>query len=245
MGVNAQTSVPAFTAGQVLTAAEMTEVNTGIPVFATTVTRDAAFGGSGEKVLAEGQFAYIEATNTTQYYDGSAWVAVAATPGLVCVKAQTAFTAASSITADNVFTASYTNYKIVVNYTTSTNNDIFLKLRVGGVSASTNYNRVYLQGNASSAAVASSTAQTSMLIGVNSQTINGSIIIELHRPAEATATMITAINNMPTGGLYTSPAIWNFGNNHSTATAYDGVELLVTSGSTTGTYTIYGYGITV
>jgi hypothetical protein len=245
MGVNAQTAVPAFTAGQVLTAAQQTQINTGIPVFATTVTRDAAFGGAGEKVLAEGQFAYIEATNTTQYYDGSSWVAVGATPGLVCVKAQTAFTAVSSITADNVFTASYTNYKIVVNYTTSTSNDIFLKLRVGGVSASTNYNRVYLQGAASSASVASSTGQTSMLIGVNSQTINGSIIIELHRPAEATATMITAINNMPTAGSYTSPAIWNFGNNHSTATAYDGVELLVTSGSTTGTYTIYGYGITV
>jgi hypothetical protein len=70
---NTQTSVPAFTAGQVLTAAQMTEVNTGIPVFATTTTRDAAFGGTGEKTLAEGQFAYIEADNSTQYYDGSAW----------------------------------------------------------------------------------------------------------------------------------------------------------------------------
>jgi hypothetical protein len=245
MGANATTFVPKYTSGEVLTAANLSVTNSGIPVFADTTARDNSFGGTGEKVLAEGQFAYIEATNTTQYYDGSAWVAIGATPGLVCVKAQTPFTAVSSITADNVFTASYTNYKIIVNYTTSTNNDIFLKLRVGGVSASTNYNRVYLQGNASSAAVASSTGQTSMLIGVNSQTINGSSIIELHRPAEATATMITAINNMPTGGSYTSPAIWNFGNNHSTATAYDGVELLVTGGSTTGTYTIYGYGITV
>lgn len=78
MGANAQIEVPAFTAGQVLTAAEMTQVNTGIPVFATTTTRDAAFGGAGEKVLAEGQFAYIEATNTTQYYDGAAWQSVAA-----------------------------------------------------------------------------------------------------------------------------------------------------------------------
>ena len=78
MGVNAQTSVPAFTAGQVLTAAQMTEVNTGIPVFADSTARDAAFGGSGEKVLAEGQFAYIEATNVTQYYDGAAWQPVGA-----------------------------------------------------------------------------------------------------------------------------------------------------------------------
>ena len=76
MGANAQTAVPAFTAGQVLTAAQQTQINTGVPVFATTVTRDAAFGGTGEKTLAEGQFAYIEATNTTQYYDGANWQSV-------------------------------------------------------------------------------------------------------------------------------------------------------------------------
>lgn len=79
MGANAQTSVPVFTAGQVLTAQQQTEINTGIPVFATTVTRDAAFGGAGEKTLAEGQFAYIEATNSTQYYDGASWSSLGAT----------------------------------------------------------------------------------------------------------------------------------------------------------------------
>ena len=77
MGANAQTAVPAFTAGQVLTAAQQTQINTGIPVFATTTTRDAAFGGTGEKTLAEGQFAYLESTNATQYYDGSTWQPVA------------------------------------------------------------------------------------------------------------------------------------------------------------------------
>ena len=77
MGANAQTSVPTFTAGEVLTAANMNiSARTGIPVFATTVTRDAAFGGTGEKTLAEGQFAYLEDSNTTQYYDGAAWQSV-------------------------------------------------------------------------------------------------------------------------------------------------------------------------
>jgi hypothetical protein len=78
MGANAVTTVPVYTAGEVLTAADMNITNSGIPVFATTVTRDAAFGGTGEKTLAEGQFAYIEATNTTQYYDGAAWQSLAA-----------------------------------------------------------------------------------------------------------------------------------------------------------------------
>lgn len=75
MGVNAQTSVPTFTAGEVLTAANMNiSAATGIPVFATTTTRDAAFGGTGEKTLAEGQLCYVEASpKRYQVYDGTSW----------------------------------------------------------------------------------------------------------------------------------------------------------------------------
>jgi hypothetical protein len=73
MGANAVTSIPDFVALQVLTAAELDVVNCGIPVFATTTTRDAAFGGSGEKTLAEGQFCYLESTGKLQVYTGSAW----------------------------------------------------------------------------------------------------------------------------------------------------------------------------
>jgi hypothetical protein len=76
MGANAQTAVPVFSVGEVLTSAEMTQINTGIPVFATTALRDDAFGGIGEKVLAQGQYCFIEATNQTQYYNGTAWVIV-------------------------------------------------------------------------------------------------------------------------------------------------------------------------
>ena len=56
MGANAQTTVPTFTAGEVLTAAQQNaSARTGVPVFATTGTRDAGFGGTGEKTLAEGE----------------------------------------------------------------------------------------------------------------------------------------------------------------------------------------------
>ena len=77
MGANAQTSVPLYAAGEILTAANMNiSAGTGVPVFATTTTRDAAFGGTGEKVLAEGQYCYIESNNETQFYDGAAWQTV-------------------------------------------------------------------------------------------------------------------------------------------------------------------------
>jgi hypothetical protein len=74
MGANAQTTVPSFLASQVLTADQMNQsARTGVPVFAGTTERDAAFGGAGEKVLAEGQLCYLESTNKVQYYDGAAW----------------------------------------------------------------------------------------------------------------------------------------------------------------------------
>ena len=108
MGANAVTTVPVYTAGEVLTAANMNITNSGIPVFATTVTRDAAFGGTGEKVLAEGQFAYIEATNTTQYYDGAAWLGLGGKLGQVV-----------SATKTDTFTTSSTSYTDITGLTVS------------------------------------------------------------------------------------------------------------------------------
>jgi len=76
---NTQTTVPLFVANTILTAEQQNiSAGTGVPVFATTVTRDAAFGGSN-KALAEGQLAYIEASNVVQYYDGAAWATVGPT----------------------------------------------------------------------------------------------------------------------------------------------------------------------
>ena len=72
MGANAQTTVPTFTTGQVLTADQQNQsARTGVPVFATTTARNDAFGGTGEKTLAEGQLCYVEGTGL-QTYNGSA-----------------------------------------------------------------------------------------------------------------------------------------------------------------------------
>ena len=121
MGANAVTTVPVYTAGEVLTAADMNITNSGIPVFATTTTRDAAFGGTGEKTLAEGQFAYIEATNTTQYYDGAAWVAVGDS-GLTLVKSQTVGSAVGSVTVTDAFNTNFDAYRIIASGVTATAN---------------------------------------------------------------------------------------------------------------------------
>ena len=73
---NTQTTVPKFVAANTLPASSLNiTAGTGVPVFANTTTRDAAFGGSN-KALAEGQLCYLESTNIVQYYDGAAWATV-------------------------------------------------------------------------------------------------------------------------------------------------------------------------
>ena len=128
MGANAQTAVPAFTTGQVLTAAQQTQINTGIPVFATTTTRDAAFGGAGEKTLAQGQFAFIEATNTLQVYDGTGWRNRQGIVQIVTGTTSTAVTNATATFADTLLTATITP--------TSTSSKILAMFNLGTVSKS-------------------------------------------------------------------------------------------------------------
>jgi hypothetical protein len=51
--------------------------------FATSVARDAAFGGAGEPTLAEGMTCYLDDTNVLQSYTGSAWVSIASSSGAI------------------------------------------------------------------------------------------------------------------------------------------------------------------
>jgi hypothetical protein len=134
---NTQTSVPAFTSGQVLTAQQMMEVNTGIPVFATTTTRDAAFGGTGEKTLSEGQFAYIEASNTTQYYDGAAWQTLGA--GGLTLISTTAPSAATTVTLDNVFSSTYRHYLVTFNFNGGSTEETRFQFRYGTTTQAASY----------------------------------------------------------------------------------------------------------
>lgn len=67
-----------FTSGSVLTAAQVNTylMDQTVMVFATTAARDAAFGGAGEPVLAEGMLCYVSDSNTLLYYTGTSWSAL-------------------------------------------------------------------------------------------------------------------------------------------------------------------------
>jgi hypothetical protein len=138
---NEQTSVPLFTAGEVLTAADMNlSAGTGVPVFSNTTTRDAGFGGSGEKVLAEGQLCYLSDSNIVQYYTGAAWATVGpASSGSMVWVGGAAPSAAATVTIDNVFTSTYTNYLVTFSFTGGTTEELRLQFRYGTTTQASAY----------------------------------------------------------------------------------------------------------
>jgi len=98
MGANAQTTVPTFVTSQVLTAAQVNQINTGVPVFADSSARTAAFGGSGEKVLAQGQLSYLESDGKIYVYSGTAWVSISSVTNVHAFTASGTWTVPAGVT---------------------------------------------------------------------------------------------------------------------------------------------------
>jgi hypothetical protein len=260
MGANAQIAVPAFTAGQILTAAQQTQINTGIPVFATTTTRDAAFGGTGEKTLAEGQFAYIEATNTTQYYDGAAWQSVGVTPGLVpivptsvAVGSGTASvgatglitftTVGTNLSINGAFSATYRNYLMQYNLTTTANGANFgMRLRVAGTdNTASSYAMAGYDADTTGIVSRTASSQTSfsVIAAVDDDNAGNTSSTIFYQPFETKVTTVHASGVSPIATVLHR----NIFGIHNAATSYDGFSFIVTSGTITGTAMIYGYTI--
>ena len=244
MGANAQIEVPAFTAGQILTAAEMTQINTGIPVFATTVTRDAAFGGAGEKVLAQGQTCYIEATTSYQTYTGSSWVTFGG-GGLVYLTGAT-FTSQTTVSLPtSTFSSTYRNYKIVFQTTANTSaQDVTMRMRASGTdSSAASYQQA---SNGLSTAGATNNGlnvnSTSFFVANGSATSDSlmSFSFDLISPQEAARTYFH-------GGLFhTIGGTGSYGRAMNgmfeANTQFDSLTFITTAtNNLTGVYRVYGY----
>jgi hypothetical protein len=244
MGLNAQTTVPTFTTGQVLTATQMNEsARTGVPVFADTTARDAGFGGSGEKVLAEGQLCYLESTNVVQYYDGAAWATVGPTSGSPLVYiTQGTFSAVASVSMPaGTFTSTYKHYKVLLNITsTSTGQGLGVRVNAAGSALTTsNYNGGFVAVNNGGTVTGLGASNASSAVGTH---------IHSTRFAELDLT----VYNPTASGTYTS---WSGttrgaaadGNTAGTAGgqfydvvgAHDGLTFVV-GGTFGGTYYVYG-----
>jgi hypothetical protein len=159
-----------------------------------------------------------------------------AATGLVLV-ATSSFSAASSVSVNECFTSSYTNYRILLYGTSTIVDAINLRMRLAGTDdTSANYASQYLDANSTSLVGARAAGATSASIGVG-ETAGFWCSIDIYQPALAVATYFTSAATRSV----TTPIIRDHAGGHNVATAYDGFTIYPTSGTITGVLAIYGY----
>lgn len=235
---NEQTSVPLFATGEVLTAANMNlSAGTGVPVFSNSTTRDAAFGGASEKVLAEGQLCYLSDSNIVQYYSGSSWQPIGAS-GLTLITAQTIGSAVTSVTVSDAFSATYDYYKITISGGTGSVNDEQLNLKLG--STATGYYNGFVgaayspdatgtySGNSTNTGTSFNAVGRVMTDGLN-------LNMELNGPFLAKRTIVSGtMTSVNVGRMYSGYL--------NGTTSYTAFTITPASGTITGgTIRVYGY----
>lgn len=162
-------------------------------------------------------------------------------PGMVLVAAQS-FSAVSSVSVNNCFSATYDAYRIVINTSSSsTNNSTQFRLRVSGTDASGgNYNQYALSADATAVTVNSGTGNTLFTVSTNSSTNGGIAALEVVRPALAVHTGILLTSSNWSAGAYGAGLVL-----HQVNTAYDGFSLIASTGTITGSLQVFGYRKTV
>ena len=187
----------------------------------------------------EGQLIYETDTDRVAAYNGSAWV-YGFTGGMSIIKPETSFSAATSVDVDSAFSSSFTNYKLVVNYTT-TASGIRIRFRAGGSTVSTStYNEQQMYGDNATTTSSRGANGGSIIVGNSSSgSFNSSFECMIYNPNVATPTTVMS-TNICSFTAYTAPIVLIHGGNQTGATSYDGFNLFTGSGTMTGTYTLYG-----
>jgi hypothetical protein len=194
-----------------------------------SATNDAA-------VLAVGTNNYVLTADSAEA-TGLKWAA--ASSGLTLIS-NTTFSAVSSVSlAANQFTSTYTNYKVIVDITTFSATGTFgARLRAASTDTSTNYQNTRLLGDGT-AASSDTPAGTSYSLGSVDSNTNYTAELTLFKPN-------VAIKKWMIAKYFTYNGTWDtaqVGARLDSATQFDSITFLNSSGNITGKVYVYGYAI--
>lgn len=223
-----------FTAGDVLTASDVQNymMDQSVMYFAGTAARSSAIA-----TPTTGMTSYIGTTGTAsipqiETYTGSQWQ----TPYGATLVANVSFSAASSISINNVFNSTYDNYMVVHNITASSATVIRNRLRVSGTdNSSSNYLRGGMYVGLFANSVFSSTNNTTeafFTLGSTSATVGFGGVLNFIAPFQTQYTKITSHS----GGADLGVGMCVFNG----TTSFDGFSLYPDAGTLTGTIRVYG-----
>jgi hypothetical protein len=228
-----------FVTGDVLTAGDTNGyLMQGVWVFASAAARSAAVTSP-----QEGNMSYLKDTNSTEYYSGSAWVAIGGAGGLTLITRQT-FTnvATTTTTFDSVFSSTYTQYLIRFEsmYAATAANDLYMQMRtVGTTYSGLNYH--YVQSVMNNNATASNFAASNQARWLLANEVGNSA-----RPAmgELSIGKVGNASEKPViEGKYYDPEAQSGTQNAGyleQSDTYTGFILSSSSSNITGTVSVYG-----
>ena len=157
----------------------------------------------------------------------------------------TSFSGVASQSVNDVFTATYRNYKIILNVNGSVDGTICrLKLRASGTDSSASYYFGLAQTNSAGTVAGSNgnnvTTGWTLTNIRNSATARNTADVTLYSPQLAIATNYTVTGAFDNGAIVAGHA---GGGTHDAGTAYDGFTLLASSGNITGVVYVYGLAV--
>lgn len=155
-------------------------------------------------------------------------------PALIHIVTQS-FNSVSSVSIDNCFSSIYDRYRILVNADTTVTAVIGARLRLSGTDSSSGYSGEVFYGY--STVVGAANLSTNIFHMGNSEASTNYYSIDLSFPSQPRSTLWLHTSHRNTG----SGAVGVSGSRHSIATSYDGLTLLVASGTLTGKISIYAY----
>jgi hypothetical protein len=168
---------------------------------------------------------------------------VYADPGLVLLNT-TSFSGVTAQAVNNVFSATYENYKIVLNFapSSSANRAITLRFRVGGVSESgasySNQSIGLTTGNGASNIANAGVTSITLLANAYYSGVNYYGTFDIDSPFPAKFSGVTGQSRGETSTNGISLNVVGFLGNF---TSYDGFEILNSAANFSGSISTYGY----
>ena len=225
-----------FATGDVLTAADANGylASQVVMVFASAAARTSAIASP-----QEGMISYLKDTNSTEYYSGSAWVAIGGGSGaLVYITAATP-SGSSAANINNCFTSTYQNYLVVFNLAGSTGTNLSMRLRNGGSDVTGSNYSYYGQSIQISGTSGAWYNANGTKWDINDlATVKTTGVITIMNPQQTDYTTAqcasTRLTNGTTGRYVTQALAYN------ASVSSDGFSLFPDSGTFTGSVRVYG-----
>ena len=221
-----------FTAGEVLTAADLTDTFASKQADVMTTKGDLAAYGTAVARLGVGTNGQVLTADSGETL-GVKWAD--ASGGLTLITTES-FSAVGSLSVNGCFTSTYDNYLLIARLTSTIAAGLRFRLRASGTDASgSNYNNRGVFVSGSGTVSGNYTTNTEGFIG-GAHTSENAIYSQLISPniARVTSVISDSGNEIANERLFI---------HHTLSTAYDGFTIYPSNGSATitGNLAIYGY----